>query len=157
MIESINWEAMGAIAELVGGAAVLVTLIYLAIQVKQNTATAREAILRNQTDRNMDNSKFIAGTPGMMDIYIRTMDDPGAVTREERWRFGSYMYGMFLDFQEAYHFSISQRQVDYWWPFINKNILFYLGRPGGAAWWNSQGRNMLDPDFVAFVDRQLES
>ena len=113
MINSINWEAMGAVAELIGGAAVLVTLIYLSIQVKQNTAIAREAILRNQTDRNMDNSKFIAGTPGMMDIYIRTMDDPGAVTREERWRFGSYMYGMFLDFQEAYHFNISQRQVDY--------------------------------------------
>ena len=67
------------------------------------------------------------------------------------------MYGMFLDFQEAYHFNISQRQVDYWWPFINKNIMFYLSRPGGAAWWNSQGRNMLDPEFVAFVDRQLES
>ena len=34
------------------------TSIYLAIQIKQNTATARDAILRSQTDRNMDNSKF---------------------------------------------------------------------------------------------------
>ena len=96
-----NWEALGAIAEFIGGIAVLITLIYLAIQIKQNNQMARETILRNQTDRNMDNSKFIAGTPGMMDIYIRTMDDPESVTKEERWRFGSYMYGMFLDFQEA--------------------------------------------------------
>ena len=71
-----NWEALGAIAEMIGGVAVLFTLIYLAIQVRQGTAVSREAILRNQTDRNMDNSKFIAGTPGLMDIYIRAMDDP---------------------------------------------------------------------------------
>ena len=31
-----NWEALGAIGELVGGIAVIATLIYLAIQVKQS-------------------------------------------------------------------------------------------------------------------------
>ena len=66
--EAMNWTALGAIAELIGGLAVLITLIYLAVQVRQNTAVARETILRNQTDRNMDNSKFIAATPGLMDI-----------------------------------------------------------------------------------------
>ncbi len=150
-----NWDALGAIAELVASIAVLATLVYLAIQIRESTATAREAILRSQTDRNMDNSKFMAGTPGMMDIYIRTMDDPESVTREERWRFGSYMYGMFLDFQEAYHFNKTRRQVDYWWPFIENNIRFYLSRPGGRAWWSSQGRNMLDAEFAAYVDREL--
>ena len=79
-----NWEALGSIAELISGIAVLITLIYLAIQIKQNTTIARELILRSQTDRNMDNSKFMAGTPGVMDIFIRAMDDPQAVTKEER-------------------------------------------------------------------------
>lgn len=152
----VNWEALGAVAEFIGGIAVLITLIYLAIQVRQNNQMARETILRNQTDRNMDNSKFMAGSPGMMDLYIRTMDDPDAVTKEERWRFGSYMYGMFLDFQEAYHFNASRRQDDYWWPFIEKNVQFYLSRPGGKAWWRSQGRKMLDQEFVSYVDRQLQ-
>ena len=151
-----DWDTLGNIAEVVASIAVLITLIYLSVQIKQSTETAREAILRNQTDRNMDNSKFMAGTPGMMDIYIRAMDDPDSVTKEERWRFGSYMFGMFLDFQEAYHFHAARRQVDYWWPFIEKNIQFYVSRPGGRAWWNSQGREMLDEKFVEFVDQQLD-
>ena len=46
-----NWEALGAIAEMIGGVAVLCTVIYLAIQVRQSTAMSREALLRNQTDR----------------------------------------------------------------------------------------------------------
>jgi hypothetical protein len=30
-----NWEAVGAVAEMIGGIAVLVTLIYLALQLRQ--------------------------------------------------------------------------------------------------------------------------
>ncbi len=32
-----NWEAMGVIAEIVGAAGVIITLAYLAMQIKQNT------------------------------------------------------------------------------------------------------------------------
>lgn len=32
-----NWEAIGAIGEIVAAAAVLITLIYLAVQIRQNT------------------------------------------------------------------------------------------------------------------------
>jgi len=38
-----NWEAIGAIGEIVGAAAVVVTLAYLAIQVRNSTRIARSA------------------------------------------------------------------------------------------------------------------
>lgn len=34
-----NWDALGAIAELAGAIAVFATLIYLAAQIRQNTAS----------------------------------------------------------------------------------------------------------------------
>ena len=37
----VNWAAIGAIGELIGGAAVIATLIYLAIQLRQNTKGIR--------------------------------------------------------------------------------------------------------------------
>ena len=36
-----NWEAVGAISELVGAIAVLLSLLYLASQIRQGTATTR--------------------------------------------------------------------------------------------------------------------
>ena len=36
-----NWEAVGAVSELVGAVAVLVSLLYLASQIRQGTATTR--------------------------------------------------------------------------------------------------------------------
>jgi len=38
-----NWEALGAIAELVGAAAVVITLVYLSIQMKTNTSAINRA------------------------------------------------------------------------------------------------------------------
>lgn len=36
-----NWDAIGAQGELVGAAAVVLTLIYLSVQLRQNTRTVR--------------------------------------------------------------------------------------------------------------------
>jgi hypothetical protein len=34
-----NWDAVGAIAEVVGAAGVLITLVYLAVQIRHNSAS----------------------------------------------------------------------------------------------------------------------
>lgn len=38
-----NWEAVGAIGEVIGAIGVIVTLAYLAIQIRQNSAVVRSA------------------------------------------------------------------------------------------------------------------
>ena len=38
-----NWEAIGAVGETVGALAVLVTLVYLAMQIRQNTKAVQAA------------------------------------------------------------------------------------------------------------------
>ena len=40
---------------------------------------------------------------------------------------------------------------------INWEAIGAVAELVSGAWWDSQGRNMLDPEFVAFVDQQLES
>ncbi len=39
-----NWEAIGAVGETVGALAVLVTLVYLAMQIRQNTKSVQAAV-----------------------------------------------------------------------------------------------------------------
>jgi hypothetical protein len=36
-VEGMNWEAIGAVAEVMGAFGVIATLIYLAIQIRQNS------------------------------------------------------------------------------------------------------------------------
>jgi hypothetical protein len=45
-----NWEAIGAVGESIGATAVLATLAYLAIQMRQNTQAMKSAGLRSMQD-----------------------------------------------------------------------------------------------------------
>ena len=46
-MSSINWEALGAIASLLAAIGVIVTLIYLSIQIRQNTKAVRSSSIQN--------------------------------------------------------------------------------------------------------------
>ena len=43
-----NWEAIGAIGEIVGAISVLVTLIFLILQIQQNTMLFNSKVPENQ-------------------------------------------------------------------------------------------------------------
>ncbi len=45
-----DWDALSAIAALIGGAGVVATLIYLAIEIRQNTRAVRSASYQSFTD-----------------------------------------------------------------------------------------------------------
>lgn len=45
-----NWDAVGAIGEIAGAIAVFLTLLYLAVQLKQNTASTRASTYSKTTD-----------------------------------------------------------------------------------------------------------
>ena len=44
-----NWDALGAVAEILGAIGVIVTLVYLAVQIRQNTLMMRATVKQNQT------------------------------------------------------------------------------------------------------------
>ena len=54
-----NWEAVGAIGEVVGAAAVVISLLYLAIQIRQSTKVSRA---------EMTKDLYLASRTAIMDI-----------------------------------------------------------------------------------------
>ena len=49
-----NWEAIGAIGEMLGSTAVLITLVYLAIQVRQARSEGRRALSHGRMEANRE-------------------------------------------------------------------------------------------------------
>ena len=45
-----NWDAIGAIGELIGAIAVVITLIFLTVQLKQNTKSIRASTRSQHTE-----------------------------------------------------------------------------------------------------------
>ena len=91
-----NWEAAGAIGEIIGALAVFLTLIYLALQIRQNTkavqASAVDASISKVTSvrQSMYESAEIAG------IYIAGLANPDDLDELSRTRFRLLMHNVLL-------------------------------------------------------------
>lgn len=74
-----NWQAIGAVGEILGAVAVLVTLVYLAFQIRQNTLTSR-AVMHHQiaTEYNRLHEITMAH-PHIADVMARAGDTEGDV------------------------------------------------------------------------------
>jgi len=91
-----NWEAIGAVGQMVGSIAVFITLGYLAVQVRHARLTGQRALsqgrsealrdlLTQQTDERMIRLalKTNAGLGGQSTPFVRALMDQTGVTEEE--------------------------------------------------------------------------
>ena len=66
-----NWEAISAIGQIVGALAVLITLIYLAIQLKQNTAAVATSTYESAMTGFNDINVVVASHPELASLLDR--------------------------------------------------------------------------------------
>ena len=147
---------LGAIGEFLGSLGLVITLVFLVLQIRQNTVTVNDTNLRSVTDRTIAHGRFAVEVPGFMSIFQRGTSDLSLLTDEERWLFGTYMHSMMIDFQEQLHLHRQSRLPDFYWENMNKNQLLYLSTPGGTEWWRS-GQKLLGDEFVTYINGKLQS
>ncbi len=61
-----NWDAISAIGEIIGAAAVVVSLVYLAVQVRQNTKASKAATVQDMTNKWVQINLWSAESPDRM-------------------------------------------------------------------------------------------
>ena len=57
-----NWEAVGAITEAIGAVAIVVSLVYVAVQIRQNSREISRSVEANQLaafERNIESGNHI--------------------------------------------------------------------------------------------------
>jgi len=90
-----NWEAIAAIGQIVGASAVLITLIYLAVQLKQNTAVVATSTYESTMTGFNDINVVVASQPALASLLDRGCQSTAALSAEETVQFNfllrSYM------------------------------------------------------------------
>jgi hypothetical protein len=67
-----NWEALGAIGEIVGAIAVVLTLGYLAVQIRQNTRSLRAESVRQLLAQSSQNFMSAATSAELVDAQVKS-------------------------------------------------------------------------------------
>ena len=69
-----NWEAIGAVGEVIGAIGVILTLIYFAVQIKRHSQQLQLQNLRGQASESQQISIFQA-SPHMLDVIEKCYSD----------------------------------------------------------------------------------
>ena len=145
-----NWDAIAAIAELLGALGVIASLIYLAIQIRQNTRSAREAAWHSVLRDLQQFRSLIAQDPEVARVYREGLRGLNSLNDDDRWRFGALMQSLYSVFETAFRTrsdGLFQQQLD--------DIAWTASRPGAREWW-IKGKRLYSPEFRGFIDETLE-
>jgi hypothetical protein len=151
-----NWEAVGALAEVFGAVGVIVTLAFLARQIQQNTRAVRASTNHNLNQQRTELSLRLALEPGAADLLLRGARSRDDLEPAERARHTLLLRAVIAGFEDAYvQFCAGMCDSETW--DVSKVVLRQvISAPGFAAWWE-QNRESLRSSFRSEVDALLRA
>ena len=145
-----DWNAIGAMGEVIGAAAVVISLIYVAVQVRQNTASSKSTV---ETEIALALSRVAtdAANTGAAAALGRCMAEPEAATEDERRNFFFYATGFFRIFQLAFDQCRAGNLSSDSWESIESQVKLLLQGPGIAQFFAAR-RTAFKPSFCDYID-----
>jgi hypothetical protein len=152
-----NWDAIGSIAEVVGALAVLITLAYLAVQVRQNNTQLREASRLTQIASLDHTVEMFSRFRGMLtesnnsELYVRGLESYASLSDAEKVQFGALIEEYIFGYHAMYARYINGHLDESTW---NRRVSIpatLLKTVGGSEWW--EARKAIFPiDFVQVME-----
>lgn len=152
-----NWDAIGALGELLGSITVLITLIYLAIQTrsinKQSKAEARYAFVDAVGEINM----VIGQSQANASVFRRGLEEIANLNSDEKMQFLMYV-GQYSNLWSVMHqLNDDDMLPQTQWKIVCTDIVSVLGSDGGRWFWNNGGSDAFDNSFSEFVSSIIEA
>jgi len=130
-----NWEEVNAISQMVSSAAVVLSVLYLGIQVHRSTRVAKLATQDAAATALRDVTKPLMENAELERIWRVGLEDIGALSAEERARFFHATYQWLKAFETIhfhYVYGLMDKQLWEGWYGLLRH---YVAAPGIAYYW----------------------
>jgi len=134
-----NWTALGAIAELLSAVAVVVSLLYVAAQVKANTRQARRDAGRDLAARVSAASLAVAADPELGQLLVQGGANPEVLSPGDQARFRGLMNSLFRGFEQQFLLRREGALDDESWGAVERMIRDWVALPGVQTYFRDRG------------------
>ena len=148
-----SWELAAAIAQVVGAAAVVVSLVYLAGQIRSQTRESRLNATREiaQDFRNL--VAEVARDDDMFVLFRRSMTNSGELSEEERARIHMFFYNRIFGLHEQVHLHLKEKSIDPVFLGSVQNRFSELMQTEGFRIWWKRNRYIYTSEFQEYVEK----
>ena len=147
-------QLLGNFGEFFGAIAVVATLFYLSVQIRQNS---RATQMSNSHELNEATRAWwakLSDHNGLASIWRRGLMDLSSLTPEETLRFSTMMQQM-MNLMEELHYAESSDEITGWvGASLKTGAPEIMALPGFKSWFEQRG-HWLAPEFRAIVESMM--
>ena len=148
-----NWEALSAIGELVGAGAVVISLIYLAIQIRQNSKIVAANTFQAISATSSDITLRMAENTELTEIMLVAFENPDQLTPKQVMQTQLFLRAAFRNYENYYYqYRLGYLEPDIWAGF-KQTILDHVTRGYGKLWWGAH-QVAFGAAFVQYVNAE---
>ncbi len=151
-----DFQSLANLGEMIGGVAVVISLIYLSVQVRQNTASQQTENYTRALDRISAQQARLGGSGAYAMMFSRGVKDATALTVEERLQFTWMLYEIFGGFEFMFHASQNNAIPEEVWDRWSLTVGYWLHYPGVLMWWSVRPVPFTE-SFTAYIDSMIEN
>ena len=146
--DSMNWEILGALGEIIGGLGVIFSLLYLARQISDNTSSNQSAAITDLTNQIMKITILDDAAGKLFHYGLKDLDN---LTDAERLIFVQRVTAIFLVWFNA-HLQHQRKLIpNEFWDTFAGDIASYFQHPGIVDTWEMI-KTGFPEDYVHYVE-----
>jgi hypothetical protein len=144
-----------SIAEVVGAVAVVISLVYVGVQIGENTIEVRESNRQQLVNRSISATAGVAASPELVGV-ITKVGEGSELSPGEASQYAYFVRGLLYDVQEAYLLNREGRLSDEYWETRDAIFVAYMKfAPALDVYHRDRDLGVLHPDFVSWADQTL--
>jgi UDP-2,3-diacylglucosamine pyrophosphatase LpxH len=132
--DDMDLAQMADLADVLAGFGVIASLLFVAYELRKNTAEATHKRWESLVDRHLELFRQTSGE-GLADVILRGREDYDALSASDRIVFGDY-YNQFVEtFETIVVAGRDQVHGDELKPLVEKYLQTWFRYPGARQWW----------------------
>jgi len=148
-----NWEAVGAVGEIIGAAAVVLSLGYLAIQIRQNSGVSRSVAIQHWASTSALEKSVVFSDPEFAALIQRGFSNYIDLDPIEQIRFRTYFVQTINSFELLY-FQLQNNTIDAtFFKGKEQSYLKLFARKGIIQLWSEIAETQWDERFISYVEQ----
>ncbi len=151
-----DWNAIGAIGEIVGGLGVIITLLYLSSQIRQSNRQIRGNAIGTLAGLTYGLTADIREDPSLFRIAALGAEDWNSNSPDDQNRLHLLNFQEMQILETAFHLWQQQAIPENLYLAREEYMLRRLSEAGTHYWWENFSAN-LAPEFVDRINLRLET
>lgn len=143
-----------AISQAVAAVGVILSLVFLAIQLRQNTMAVRSSSIQNLVQSLSATAQVNVDNEYLVPIMLKARTDPHGLTEEERARLHFWFIMSIRRFEGVYFQRklglVDSEIID----GFERSHLSIIASKSGRAWW-AEGKKIFNSGFVSYIELRL--